>query len=188
MTVDLRVPNASTKPTAWPMPNFQDELHDLHVSEVFAMLDFCQGYWQMSLHKDSQACQSFITPDGVYTQTCVLHGTRNATQHLQSVLVAMIDEIKSNIKVWLDDCILHTKTEGDLLATLNIIFQAMPGAWIEATRQQVRVVCNHGAVLWKIYYQRWITITITSIQEHGSAANNARVAERRRLGTVCRGR
>jgi hypothetical protein len=24
MTVDLRVPNASTKPTAWPMPNLQD--------------------------------------------------------------------------------------------------------------------------------------------------------------------
>jgi hypothetical protein len=30
MTVDLRVPNASTKATAWPMPNLQDELHDLH--------------------------------------------------------------------------------------------------------------------------------------------------------------
>jgi hypothetical protein len=29
MTVDLRVPNASTKPAAWPMPNLQDELHDL---------------------------------------------------------------------------------------------------------------------------------------------------------------
>jgi hypothetical protein len=29
MTVDLRVPNASTKPTAWPMPNLQDELHVL---------------------------------------------------------------------------------------------------------------------------------------------------------------
>jgi hypothetical protein len=43
MTIDLRVPNASTKPTAWPMPNLQDELHDLHGSEVFATLDFCQG-------------------------------------------------------------------------------------------------------------------------------------------------
>jgi hypothetical protein len=32
MTVDLCVPNASTKPTAWPMPNIQDELHDLHGS------------------------------------------------------------------------------------------------------------------------------------------------------------
>jgi hypothetical protein len=40
MTVDLRVPNASTKLTAWPMPNLQDQLHDLHGSEVFATLDF----------------------------------------------------------------------------------------------------------------------------------------------------
>jgi hypothetical protein len=62
MTVDLRVPNASTKPTAWPMPNLQDELHDLHVSEVFATPDFCQGYWQIPLHKDSQDCRYFISP------------------------------------------------------------------------------------------------------------------------------
>jgi Reverse transcriptase (RNA-dependent DNA polymerase) len=123
MTVDLRVPNASTKPTAWPMLNRQDKLHDLHGSEVFATLDVCQGYWQIPLHKDSQDCQSFITPDGVYTPTRVLHGTRNATQHLKSVLVVMLDDIKSNIKVWLNDCLLHTKTEDDLPATLNFFFK-----------------------------------------------------------------
>jgi hypothetical protein len=72
MTVDLRVPNASTKPTAWPMPNIQDDLRDLHGSEVFATLVFCQSYWQIPLHKDSQDCQSFITPDGVFTSTRVL--------------------------------------------------------------------------------------------------------------------
>jgi hypothetical protein len=43
MTVDLRVPNASAKPTAWPMPSLQDELHDLHGSEVFATLDFVKA-------------------------------------------------------------------------------------------------------------------------------------------------
>jgi hypothetical protein len=43
MTVDLHVPNASTKPTAWPVPNLQDELHDLHGSEVFATLDFVKA-------------------------------------------------------------------------------------------------------------------------------------------------
>jgi hypothetical protein len=32
MTVDLRVPNSSTMPTAWPIPNLQDELHDLNGS------------------------------------------------------------------------------------------------------------------------------------------------------------
>jgi hypothetical protein len=35
----------------------------------------------------------------------------------------MMDDINSNIKVWLDDCLLHTKTEDDLLATLNFIFK-----------------------------------------------------------------
>jgi Reverse transcriptase (RNA-dependent DNA polymerase) len=123
MTIDLRVPNASTKTTAWYMPNLQDKLHDLHGSDVFATMEFCQGYWQIPLHKDSQDCQSFITQDGVYTPTRVLHGMRNATQHLQSVLFFMMDDIKSNIKVWLDDCLLHTKTEDDLLATLNFFFK-----------------------------------------------------------------
>jgi Reverse transcriptase (RNA-dependent DNA polymerase) len=123
MSVDLRVPNASKEPTAWPMPNLQDELHDLHGSEVFVTLDFCQGYWQIPLHNNSQDCQSFISQDGVYTPTRVLHGTRNDTQHLQYVLVVMMDVIKSNIKVSLDDCVLHTKTEDDLLATLNFFFK-----------------------------------------------------------------
>jgi hypothetical protein len=175
MTVDLRVPKASTKPTAWPMLNLKDELHDLHGSEVFATLDFCQGYWQMPLHKDSHDCQSSITPYGVYTPTRVLHGTRNATQHLQSVLFVMMDDIKINIKVWLDVCLLHTKTEDVLLATLNFFFYAMPGAWIQAARQQVRVVCNLIAVLWEFDYQGWCAFRS---KDHGSAADNAVAAER----------
>jgi hypothetical protein len=35
----------------------------------------------------------------------------------------MMNDIKSKIKVWLDDCLLHTKTEEDLLATLNFVFK-----------------------------------------------------------------
>jgi hypothetical protein len=34
-----------------------------------------------------------------------------------------MDDIKSNIKVWLDDCLLHMQTEDDLLATLNFFFK-----------------------------------------------------------------
>jgi hypothetical protein len=35
----------------------------------------------------------------------------------------MMDDIKSNIKVWLDDCLLYTKTEDDSLETLNFFFK-----------------------------------------------------------------
>jgi hypothetical protein len=83
------------------MANFQPsrQLHEFRGSEVFATLDFLQSYWQIPLHKDSQDCQSFITPDGAYTPTRVLHETRKATQHLQSVLFVMMNYIKSSIKV-----------------------------------------------------------------------------------------
>jgi hypothetical protein len=59
----------------------------------------------------------------VYTPTRVLHGTKNATQNLQSVLVVIMNDTKSNSKVWLDDCLVHTRTEDDLLATLKIVFK-----------------------------------------------------------------
>jgi hypothetical protein len=58
----------------------------------------------------------------------------------------------------------------------------MPGAWIEAARQHVRVVCNHSKVLWKLDHYTF------RFNEHGSAADNAAVAERCRLDSVCRGR
>jgi hypothetical protein len=75
---------------------------------------------------------------------------------------------------WLNDSVLHTKTVDDLLATLNFFFQAMSGAWIEAARQLVRVLRNHGAVLWKVDYQGWSTLRSN---EYGSAADKARAAE-----------
>jgi hypothetical protein len=94
----------------------------VHGSGIFAKLDFCQGYWQVPLQQDSQDCKSFMALDVVFTPTRVLHGTRNATQNLQSMVVVMMNDIKSNIKVWLDDCLLHKKTEYGLLANLNFNF------------------------------------------------------------------
>jgi hypothetical protein len=123
MTVDLHVPNASTMPTAWPIPRLQDELHDLHGSEVSCNAGFLS--WVLadtSAQKLSRL--SFLPYAGLSINAdAVLHVTRNATQHLQSLLVVMMDDIKSNIKVWLDDCLLHTRTEVDLLATLNFMFE-----------------------------------------------------------------
>jgi hypothetical protein len=35
----------------------------------------------------------------------------------------MMDDIKGNIKVWLDDCLLNAKAEDDFLAILNFFFK-----------------------------------------------------------------
>jgi hypothetical protein len=123
MTVDLRVPNASTKPTAWPKPNLQDELHDLHVSEEFATLDlFTRLLADTSGQRLSRLSIFHHAGWSIHTDA-VLYITRKGTQYLQSVIIVMMDDINSNIKIWLDDCLLHTKTEDDFLATLIFLRQ-----------------------------------------------------------------
>jgi Reverse transcriptase (RNA-dependent DNA polymerase) len=183
MTVNLRVPNASEKPTAWPMPNLQDELHDLHGSEVFATLDFSQSYWQIPLHKDSQDFKSFITPDGVYTPTRVLHGTRNATQHLQSVLVVMMDDIKSNIKVWLDDCLLYTKTEDDLLATLNFFFKKCQELGLKLHASKCVLFASTIRYCGRLITKDGVHFDLKNMEKLQTMQQPQNV----RLGSVCRG-
>jgi hypothetical protein len=74
-TVDLRPVNKQTVPISWPMPHLESELAKLQGSTCFDTFDLSHGYWQLPLAPDSRECQSFITPDGVFSPTRVLHGT-----------------------------------------------------------------------------------------------------------------
>jgi hypothetical protein len=55
----------------------------------------------------------------IHTDACP---TWNEGRYTASTIRARHD-IKSKIKVWLDDCLLHTKTDDDLLETFNFILK-----------------------------------------------------------------
>ena len=122
-TVDLRPVNEFTVKHQYPMPNIEQELAKLSNSKFFATFDLSHGYWQFPLHKDSQALQSFITPDGIFSPTRVLHGTTNATTHLQSVLAEIFPkELRKALLYWLDDILLHSNTTDELLEGIQRLF------------------------------------------------------------------
>jgi RNase H-like domain found in reverse transcriptase/Reverse transcriptase (RNA-dependent DNA polymerase)/Integrase core domain/Integrase zinc binding domain/Chromo (CHRromatin Organisation MOdifier) domain len=121
-TVDLRPVNQQTVPVVWPMPHIESELSKLNSSRCFATFDLSHCYWQLPLAPDSQECQSFITPEGVFTPTRVLHGTCNAVPHMQAVLQETFSSLLDHLLAWLDDLLLHSSTEVDLLQTLREFF------------------------------------------------------------------
>jgi len=122
-TVDLRPVNNFTVRHHYPMPNLEQELTKLGSSKWYATFDLSHGYWQFGLHPDSQECQSFVTPDGIFTPTRVLHGTTNAVTYLQSTLAEIIPpELRSSILFWLDDILLHSPTVTGLLAAIKTLF------------------------------------------------------------------
>ena len=92
-------------------------------SKCFSTFDLSNGYWQLKLDEVSQECQPIITPDGIYSPTRVLHGTRNALSHMQSELQGILGPLAEQILAWLDDLLLHAIDEDSLLHYLRIFFQ-----------------------------------------------------------------
>ncbi len=106
------------------MPVLEHEIHKLAGSTCYANFDLSHAYWQLPLAVDSRECQSFITPDGVYTPTRVLHGTANAVAHLQSSLAELLTpKLYSHILAWLDDLLIHAVTVEELIAAVELFLQ-----------------------------------------------------------------
>jgi Reverse transcriptase (RNA-dependent DNA polymerase) len=121
-TFDLRPVNRVTVPNSWPMPHLESELGRVSGSRYFSTFDLSNGYWQLALHEDSRDCQSFITPDGVFTPTRVLHGASNAVAHMQSSLQGILHSMSESVLSWLDDLFLHASSVDELLAHLRKFF------------------------------------------------------------------
>ena len=122
-TVDLRPVNKFTVRYQYPMPNIEHELTKTSRSSVYAEFDFVHSYWQLMLHKLSQSLQSFLTPDGIYSPTRVLHGSTNAVMYLQSSLSSTIPQsLLQNMLLWLDDILAHATNVEDLLNAISGFF------------------------------------------------------------------
>lgn len=123
-TADVGPVNKFTIPYHFPMPNIEDELTTIHRSTCFANFDFVMAYWQLALHSDSRECQSFITPDGIFTPTRVLHGSTNAVLYLQANLTAIFSpSLRDFFLIWLDDLLLHRQTPEELLDSIEEFFK-----------------------------------------------------------------
>ena len=122
MAIDLRPINAATIKESWPMPHLDSEVMDFAGSNNFASLDFVSAYWQMPLDPDSYSACGIVTPEAVLASKRVLPGLANATSYFQSTVEPRFAEMRSNLKAWLDDFNLHTKSEAHLLSLLDRFF------------------------------------------------------------------
>ena len=121
-TADLRRVNQMTENVVWPMPHLDSEIHDLSGSQWFAKIDFVGGYWQLPLAEDSQEIMSFVVPQGIYKPTRTPQGAKQSAPNFQAKVEPLFSEIRSNLKAWLDDFLLHCSTFDDLLDKLRFFF------------------------------------------------------------------
>ena len=118
----MRRVNDVSEAIHWPMPHIDTALTDLTGSAVYAKLDFSHGYWQIALDEKSRECQSFGTDEGIWTPTRVLQGSKNSSAYFQAATSKIYKPLRERLLQWLDDWLMHAKTEGELLNTLKVFF------------------------------------------------------------------
>jgi RNase H-like domain found in reverse transcriptase/Reverse transcriptase (RNA-dependent DNA polymerase)/Integrase zinc binding domain/Integrase core domain/Aspartyl protease len=126
LTVDCRAVNACCVPIASSVPNIETMLAALSDGDsscrVMAKLDFPQAFWQIPLARTSQELFSVQTPLGTYTPTRMLQGSQDASNYFHGVVSPLFDELHMWLKSFLDDYLLHCRTEAVLLRTLRQFF------------------------------------------------------------------
>jgi hypothetical protein len=121
------------------MKNLESCTHRLAASACYASADFSKCYWQLALDEDSQECQSFVAPDGVYPPRRVLHGQVNATACAQAAVRIMFQDLADKLLSWLDDLLLHGRDVDGLHGVQDTFLNgwAARGVKLGATRMDL---------------------------------------------------
>ena len=111
LETDSRPVNAATTKESLPMTHLFLEVLDFTGSVFFSILDFVSAYWQLPLHPNSYSLCSIVGPKEFVVSKIILPGHAKATSPFQSAVEPLFQELRENMKAWLDDFSLHYKNE-----------------------------------------------------------------------------
>lgn len=104
------------------MPHLESTARELADAACHAAIDLCHGRWQMPLHEESQECQSFITPDGVFAPSRALHSRASAALCFQRAIGDLCASLRESLLQWLDDALMRSEAPGKLMKSLKQLF------------------------------------------------------------------
>ena len=124
--IDFRALNMCISHMNWPLPVINQMLHRLgtHKPKYFAKFDMTKGYWQIALGEKFQLATAFITAFGIFKWKRIPMGIQPAASYFQyCMMVIVLAGLAYDIcEAYIDDLIVHGKTEEELVENLRRFF------------------------------------------------------------------
>ena len=124
--IDFRNLNLLTEIEGWPLPLIRDILRRLgeHRGCYYALMDLTSGYYQLGLDRLMRAFSAFICFCGIFHWLRVPMGLKGAPAYFQKqmVTIVLVGLVYMICEVYLDDVIVHGRTEKELVDRLRLIF------------------------------------------------------------------
>jgi hypothetical protein len=126
MCVDYTGLNKACPKVPYPLPRIDQIVDSTAGCETMSFLDAYSGYHQIKMKESDQLATSFITPFGMYCNTTMPFGLRNAGATYQRCMNHVFGEhIGKTIEAYIDDIVVNTRKASDLLSDLEITFKCL---------------------------------------------------------------
>jgi hypothetical protein len=124
IVVDYRKLNKITIKDNFPFPSIKDEIETFKDMKYFSKLDMKNGYYQLKVDDNDIYKTAFITPLGQFEFIRVPFGLCNAPKSFQRAMTSILHG-HTNVKVYLDDIIIVSKTVQEHLTDLENVFKRL---------------------------------------------------------------
>ena len=151
MTVDLRSVNAVTVPDIYPLPLLDAVATRLQGSTIFGSYDLFKGYWQVPLEEKDREALAFMTPEGTFAPKRLLMGATNGVAHFQRVMDQLLEPIRANCVVYLDDVLLHASSEDEFLRVTAEFYAICDKAGLKISAAKSRIYAKQVKFCGRLY-------------------------------------
>jgi len=125
--------------------------------QTLSFLDAYSGYHQIKMKESDQLASSFITPFGMYCYVTMPFGIRNTGATYQRCMLHVFGEhIGSTVEAYVDDIVVKSKKQGDLIQDLEIAIGCLCTNKIKLNPEKCVFGVPRGMLLGYIVSQRGI--------------------------------
>ncbi|GKA19094.1 reverse transcriptase domain-containing protein [Tanacetum coccineum] len=127
----------------YPLPEIDWKVESLCGYPFKCLLDAYKGYHQIQMAEEDEEKTAFHTPHGVYCYTKMSFGLKNAGATYQRLVdKAFEKQVGRNLEVYVDDLVIKSHTEAELLRDIEETFRTLRKINIKLNPKK----CTFGAV------------------------------------------
>ena len=164
--VDFRGVNKVTKPLSFPITHFQDVVDSLGQSKssYYSVLDMAQGFFQISLDPETKDRTGFVTHQGVYEFNRLPFGLMNSSSAFSMVMNEVLRGINYKYAlVYIDDCLVFSKTFKEHLEHLSEIFQRFRNANLRLKPSKCMFAAKEVKFLGHIFTEEGLSVDMEKV-------------------------
>ncbi|GJU32727.1 reverse transcriptase domain-containing protein [Tanacetum coccineum] len=143
MCVDFTDLNKACPQDCYPLPEIDWKVESLYGYPFKCFLDAYKGYHQIQMAESDEEKTAFHTSQGVYCYTKMPFGLKNAGATYQRLVDKAFDsQVGRNIEVYVDDLVIKSHTEAEMLRDIDETFRTLRKINMKLNPKK----CTFGAV------------------------------------------